>query len=862
MRTRPKVLLTVSLSLLILFLGLYEVISFQLIRTYTNFEREIASENIIRTADAIASRVTDLETKIGDWAQWDDTYQYVKDRNEEYVSSNLNNESFAILKVEMVAITDEAGEIIFSKRVEDNNELSFPESLRDQIVKQPSLHDASMGEAVSGVTDSPEGVVIFASRPITTSDGLAEPVGRIFFAYRIDQEIQEDLSALTHLDLRLDRYEELSSDSVAKKNSAAFENGRVFIPEINVNQEYLTGTVLIPDSLDREPALAVTVNIRREILAQGQSSIRIFGYTMAVSSVVITAIVLIIFEVIVLRKLSHLESDVTKLRDIKDQSQFVGLPTGKDEFRSLAEEINRSLESLYQTESELEAQRNELQKFQLAAEKSFNHLIITDENGMVMYANPAAEKNTGYSKKEIIGQRPSLWGKQMPKEVYVEMWDTIKTRKQSYFGELTNRRKDGTKYLVSASITPILDNRGNVRYYIGIERDITEERAQQTRDKENMAQLESTNTKLASEKARAEGILRYLRSIGEGVFATDRRGTIVFVNEAAAAIIGKEPADLIGEESIQYFEFRQGKEEGSSRFFASRSAMKLKHAKVFDRGMFLIRTNGKALPISGSFAPIIEASHIAGAIVVFHDITEQHELEKMKENFMSIAAHQLRTPLGSMRWSMELLKNGDLGKMPKKAGEALSQLYENSSRMLTIVNDLLKVSRIDQGRAKEEFVPVDVSELIHEVLATLAGAIEEKGISLKLEIPKKKLPQLVLAKGHIFEAVENLIANAVRYNRQGGEIALKLSLGEKELQLSISDTGIGIPLADQKKIFSKFFRAANAVKHFTDGSGLGLSVVKSYIEENGGTVTFESEENIGTTFIVRLPIRTEFTLGG
>ncbi len=862
MRTRPKVLLTVSLSLLILFLGLYEVISFQLIRTYTNFEREIASEDVLRAADALQSRVTDLETKIGDWAQWDDTYQYVKERNEEYISSNLNKESFAILKVEMVAITDEAGDIIFSKRVEDGAELQFPESLRDQIITRTDLHDPSVEKVVSGIVDISEGVAIFASRPITTSDGSAQSVGRIFFAYLIDDQVQEALALLTHLDLQLERYDEASDDSIAKRNASALEDGKVFIPETNVSEEHLVGTILMSEALSGNPALIVTVTMPREILAQGQSSIRIFGYTMAVSSIVIIAIVLIIFEVIVLRKLSHLESDVTKLRGDRGQSSFVGLPAGRDEFRSLAEEMNRSLESLYQTESELEAQRNELQKFQLAAEKSFNHLIITDENGVVMYANPAAEKNTGYSRPEMIGQRPSLWGKQMPKEVYEEMWDTIKTKKQSYFGELINRRKDGTKYLVSASITPILSSQGDVRYYIGIERDITEERARQEKDRENMAQLESANNKLASEKARAEGILRYLRSIGEGVFATDRRGTIVFVNEAAAAIIGKEPADLIGEESTRYFEFRQGKGDDSARFFAAKSALKLKAPKVFGHDTFLTQPNGKSLPVTGSYAPIIEASHIAGAIVVFHDITEQHELEKMKENFLSIAAHQLRTPLGSMRWSMELLKNGDLGKVPKKAAEALSQLYENSSRMLTIVNDLLKVSRIDQGRAKEEFALVDVVELLQEVLVTLSGAMKEKEITLELHLSKKKIPQLILTKGHIFEAIENLVANAIRYNRPGGKITLSLSLKDDEVQLAISDTGIGIPVADQKKIFSKFFRATNAVKHFTDGSGLGLSVVKSYIEENGGTVSFESEENIGTTFTVKLPVKTEFSLGG
>lgn len=372
--------------------------------------------------------------------------------------------------------------------------------------------------------------------------------------------------------------------------------------------------------------------------------------------------------------------------------------------------------------------------------------------------------------------------------------------------------------------------------------------------KRRALELETLNGQMATEKARAEGILRYLRSIGEGVYATDRRKTTVFVNDAALKLVGRTADEIIGGDSQELFRFYIGKGEAAVRFFPSQLALDTKDAQAFPRNIFLQPEDHTWVPVSGTYSPIRENTRVVGAIVVFQDITERYELEKMKENFLSIAAHQLRTPLGSMRWSMELLKSGDLGKIPKEAQAALDQLYENSSRMLTIVNDLLNVSRIDQGRAKENAVSVDIEKLLDEVLATMHGAVEEKGLQLNIQRPKSKLPELLMTRQHLFEAIENLVANAVRYNRDKGSVNIGLLQEGSEVVLTIADTGIGIPEIDQKKIFSKFFRAANAVQHFTDGSGLGLSVVKSYVEENGGSVSFVSKQDIGTTFTVRLPI--------
>lgn len=501
---------------------------------------------------------------------------------------------------------------------------------------------------------------------------------------------------------------------------------------------------------------------------------------------------------------------------------------------------------------ELLIEKEELQKFKQAVDNSFDHVIISDPDGKILYANETAEHLTGFSFEEMQGNTPALWGKQMSKAFYQEFWETIKTKKQPYTGEVTNQKKDGTKYLATIRVSPILDSKKNVRFFVGVEQDITEDRRQEEIKKQHVVELEEVNRHVTTEKVRAEGILRYLRSIGEGVFATDRRGTIVFCNATAAAMVGKEAGALIGENCQTVFHFCVGDDDTACDFSPFAEAIRMKKTMSFAAKTFLVE-QGKHVPVSGTFSPIVEVNHIAGAIIVFQDITERYELEQMKDRFLSVAAHQLRTPLGSMRWNMELLQGGDLGKLPKRALEAVGELRKNSERMMLLVNDLLNVSRIDQSTIKEVPEETDLSEVVLEAAKALKGEAEKKNMKCHCSFPKNGVPKVSLVRRHVFEAVENLFSNAVRYGKEGGKVECSVTATDKEVILSVSDEGIGIPKEDQTKIFAKFFRAGNAVRSFTDGSGLGLSVVKAYIEESGGTISFESEENVGTTFTVKFP---------
>ena len=567
-------------------------------------------------------------------------------------------------------------------------------------------------------------------------------------------------------------------------------------------------------------------------------------------------------EVGLLAKNLDLMRETIKARAEALQKTNAGLVQADRELKSNIVEMENSkkavmnlFEDVKESEEQLRRQTNELKKFQQAADKSFDQTIITDVDGTILYANHATELMTGYSMQEIIGARPSLWGKQMPKEHYETLWQTIKDEKQGYAGELTNKRKDGTQYLASIRISPILDEKGEVKFFVGVTRDITEERKSQLRIVRHAAELQEANTLIEQQKERAESILRFLKSIGEGIFATDTSGRVIFMNETAEVLSKRTFQEAELKPANKIFCFAKETEAGCSELTFVTKALQKKQTITLPDHTVLVHDEQKRIPVSGTCAPIRDANNeIVGTITVFQDVTKKHELDQMKDSFLSVAAHQLRTPLGSMRWSMELLLGGDLGKLPKAAHDGVQQLYDNSQRMVTLVNDLLDISRIEQSRGSEEKKLVSIVEIVKEVLSQLQSEADKKHVQMVLDVPKDFLPNILVAPKHIHEAIENLLSNAIKYNRDHGTVTITLAKKATQMELTIKDTGIGIPKDDHSKIFSKFFRATNAVLKETEGSGLGLSVVKSYLEESRARVSFESEENVGTTFLVEFPL--------
>lgn len=231
-----------------------------------------------------------------------------------------------------------------------------------------------------------------------------------------------------------------------------------------------------------------------------------------------------------------------------------------------------------------------------------------------------------------------------------------------------------------------------------------------------------------------------------------------------------------------------------------------------------------------------------------------HELDKAKSNFISIVAHQLRTPLSGVKWTLNMVLSGTFGPLTVEQKTFLMKCYESNERMIMLINDMLGADRIDSDKLKYNFIPAHIGDLVDNILFELTAAVKKKKLRVNFINNNRNLPHVLVDNEKMRAAIQNLLENAIKYTLEGGQIDIDFIVLEGFLQVSIADTGIGIPPADQKSIFNRFFRARNALKVETDGSGLGLYIARGIIEKHGGKIWFNSESGKGTTFYFTIPI--------
>lgn len=232
----------------------------------------------------------------------------------------------------------------------------------------------------------------------------------------------------------------------------------------------------------------------------------------------------------------------------------------------------------------------------------------------------------------------------------------------------------------------------------------------------------------------------------------------------------------------------------------------------------------------------------------------EKEVELLKTEFVSLAAHQLRTPLSGMKWTLQGFLEGDFGILTNEQKEFLGRTYLSNEKMINLINDLLNVTRIEEGRYLYHPVPVQLKDVIGSLVKSYQEEARRRGILLTFFCSEKELPQVLADEEKIRLATENLIDNALRYTLKGGKVTVSLKRDTENIEVSIQDTGIGVPDHERHRVFEKFFRAENARKIDTQGSGLGAYLAKNIVEAHEGKIWLESEEGRGTTFTFAIPI--------
>ena len=244
---------------------------------------------------------------------------------------------------------------------------------------------------------------------------------------------------------------------------------------------------------------------------------------------------------------------------------------------------------------------------------------------------------------------------------------------------------------------------------------------------------------------------------------------------------------------------------------------------------------------------------ILGFLKIVHDRTREEYLLRSKNEFVTVASHQLRGPITNVTWALEVLDKDDT--LSEGSKILVQNAFAAGKQLLRIIEDLINIAKIEEGKFGYKFEQVNLIEFLNDVLTEVLPQAKRAGIKIYFDRPENELPKVYINRDKMLMVVYNFLDNAIRYNVENGEVRVKIELVKNEpfIEVSVKDTGIGVPAGEINRLFSKFYRADNAVKFQTEGSGLGLYINKNIILAHGGKLWAESELNRGTTFHFTLP---------
>ena len=351
--------------------------------------------------------------------------------------------------------------------------------------------------------------------------------------------------------------------------------------------------------------------------------------------------------------------------------------------------------------------------------------------------------------------------------------------------------------------------------------------------------LERTIRTLTDERYQSGAILR---SMVEGVAVIDAKERVVFCNSAFAGILNLDSTECEGRPLVELV----------------RQADLLDLARRVLGGTESLQSDvafGTVMPrsfaVTASPLPA-EKGGTTSAVIVMHDITELRRLERVRQDFVANVSHEFRTPLTAIQGFAETLIGGAL-EDEKNNRRFLEIIREHAARLGRLTDDLLKLARIEAGKLEVEFQPVSVAELVESCAATTLFKASHREIALNLSYPPG-LPSVRGDASLLREVIQNLLDNAVQYTSPGGSVNLTAALRDHEAVITVADTGIGIPLADQERIFERFYRVDAGRSREVGGTGLGLSIAKHIVEAHGGRLWVESVVGQGSQFHFSVPL--------
>jgi len=374
------------------------------------------------------------------------------------------------------------------------------------------------------------------------------------------------------------------------------------------------------------------------------------------------------------------------------------------------------------------------------------------------------------------------------------------------------------------------------------------------RQGEERDKLEEVVSKLVAEKVKGEVVLQ---SMSDGVFVVDREKRLIFLNEAAEKIlkVSKEQGEhFLGHFYGNIFKLRINNKEIDYTKDCPLQIAIAEGKSIFRDDLSLINLSNKTLYITLSSAPVVDASGNAqGAVAIIRDVTKEKEIERIQMEFVSIASHELLTPITQVQGHLSMIVDENIGEVDDTASNIVSNAYKGIKRIARLVRDLMNVSRIQRGSMKMNIVPVDMNSLLENAAKDFQDEAKSNDLQLIFEKPQKPVSEAFGDPDRLGEVINNFIGNAIKFTKKG---KIVLSVSEKRdgsIEVSVQDTGIGIEKENFDKVFDKFYQVDSSATREAQGTGLGLYISKVIVEMMNGKIWVESKLGKGSRFCFTLP---------
>ena len=480
-------------------------------------------------------------------------------------------------------------------------------------------------------------------------------------------------------------------------------------------------------------------------------------------------------------------------------------------------------------------------------------ICMISPTGIILETNPSVEKISGYEAEELVGGTLEKLLSNSDVEQITKA--TIKKGSVSSL-EIILKTKDKNKIYVSVSTLLRKNQQGEIIGFFISFFDLTafkeSEGELQKSQRALMNILEDINEERKNAEAEKEKTMALISNFSTPIIFLNSANKLTLFNSSATEILGINDTDLGAEVSNNdRFNLNNFSNIIHSKFSVEK-LIEEEDGNTLEEATVQCKSENKVYKV---ITPQVldKNKNYLGIMKIFYDTTREKAIDKIKSEFISIAAHQLRTPLSAIKWIIKMILDGDMGELNSKQWRWLNKGYLSNERIIRLVNELLDVSHIEEGRFGFNFEKSNFQEVLAVSVSNIDSLIAKNHQNLAIKV-SPKLPKISLDKEKIIMVMQNLLSNAVKYTPEHGKIQVVVSFDKQNLYVKVKDQGVGIPQEEQSKLFSKFFRATNAIRLETEGTGLGLFIVKNIIEKHNGKISMKSKEGSGTEVDFFIPI--------